>query len=125
MIVERSVRTTITCTPVCGPGPVRYLVSVPPLGCAIWNAKSKGRPGSTAFVGSKCVRWNVRAAAIVGAAGREDDDEHALTARAAATGTRSRPIVRKPLTGDRIVCRRDRVGESAGVTGIFLSCSLG
>ena len=47
MIVERSSRTKIRCTPVCGPGPRLNFVSGVPSGCWIVNETVTGLPGVT------------------------------------------------------------------------------
>src|SRR2546421_1264230 len=81
-ITERSLRTTIRCTPVWGPAPVRYRVSGPPEGWPIVNETVVGFPAAAIFVGSKPTRRKVLAGAIVICGGElEDDDEQPTRAR--------------------------------------------
>jgi len=54
MITPRSSRTTIRCTPVCGPAPRRYAVSALPEGCRIVN-DSRAGPGRAIRTGAKPV----------------------------------------------------------------------
>src|SRR5438034_7807547 len=75
MITERSLRTTIRWTPVCGPAPVLYRVSAPPAGWPIVNETVVGFPDCATFVGSKPTRRNVFAGAIVICGGEFDDEE--------------------------------------------------
>src|SRR6266702_3675148 len=74
MIVDRSRRTMIRCTPVCGPGPVRYCVSGAPEGWLTVNEIVVGACARTGAVGWKPASVNVFAAATVGIAGPEPDE---------------------------------------------------
>src|SRR5438067_2979546 len=86
MITERSLRTTIRWTPVCGPAPVLYRVTAPPAGWPIMNETVVGFPACATFVGSKPTRRNVLAGAIVICGGEPDDeDEQPASARASRT----------------------------------------
>ena len=64
-IAERSFRTAITWTPVCGPAPFRYRVRAPPEGWPIANETVVGLPACAIFAGWKPTMRNVFAGAIV------------------------------------------------------------
>ena len=59
MIVERSSATTITWTPVCGPGPVLNRVSGFPDGCWTVNPTVTGFPGAIPLDGDRSTSWYV------------------------------------------------------------------
>src|ERR671935_585900 len=99
MITPRSRRTTIRCTPVCGPAPRRYEVSGVPDGWRIVNEIRVG-PGRATRAGPKPESSNVRAGSIVGAAGREEEEQPTRSATAQHT-RRRRP---------RLICRQDHDG---------------
>src|SRR6201995_3780474 len=98
----------IRCTPVCGPGPVLYCVSVLPLGSLMSKVIVTGLPGATVPAGAKAARWVVWAGATLGAVIGESEldppqpaspttSADAATARpASAPAGRARPIAQRP-----------------------------
>src|SRR5436190_14687726 len=85
MIRDRSLRTRIRCTPVCGPAPVLYCVSGLPFGCSIRNEILVAIPGLIVPVGWKAASWKMRAAPIFGAfTPVPDEDEPQPAATSAA-----------------------------------------
>src|SRR5436305_11209513 len=91
MIVERSLRTMIRWTPVCGPGPRLYWVSDVPSGCRIVKETTVAVPARTACAGSKFWSWYVRGAPTV-TDGPAEEPQPATTTMAGRRRARTRRI---------------------------------
>jgi hypothetical protein len=86
MIVDRSSRTMMRCTPVCGPAPLLYCVSGSPDGWRMKNEILSDFPGTTR-AGVKPAISNVRAGWIVGVVGRALDPDPPQPAATSATAS--------------------------------------
>src|SRR4051812_17645358 len=97
------------CTPVCGPGPRRNLVSGVPSACWIVNETVAGLPGSTLPPGAKSTTFVMRAAVIVGTAGVEAPPQPATAASTAtAASVTSAERIRLGLEAESRLLALDR-----------------
>ena len=97
---------------VCGPAPVRNLVSALPDGSTMWNETSTGVCARTGAAGVKPARWNVLAGATVGTDGEPEPDEpHPAAAAASATSNTTAWRARSGCPREHVVGVRRHVSR--------------